>query len=319
MSRIGEHLSPISPTSEASGIRGHLWEQFVLPFRLDTRLLWNPTCPGPVAVRNQVVTVHDLSSIEHPEWFDWKYALWNRALIPLVLRRARQIITVSNYTQERLHDLLDVPRQKMTTIYNGVDDRFEPRPDSEVTAMREALDLPCGPYVLSLSALQPRKNLQRLLHAWSRLSCDDTSLVLAGGAGRPTIFHGFSLDSVPSNVHLTGYVDDEWLPALYTGARVFAYPSLYEGFGLPVLEAMACGTPVITSDRTSLPEVAGDGALLANPLDVDDISTVLHRLLHDDSLRRHLSKQGQKRGSEFQWEKTASETLSVLKQSAQAL
>jgi glycosyltransferase involved in cell wall biosynthesis len=265
-----------------------------------------------------VITVHDLSAIEHPEWFDWKYALWNRMLIPPLLHRVQHIITVSNYTQARIQDLFGVPRRKITTIYNGVDDRFMPRPADEIAEMRTALDLPTGPYVLSLSALQPRKNLQRLLKAWARIQeeLQGTTLVLAGGAGRPTIFQSFSLDRIPPNVIFTDYVADEWLPALYSGASAFAYPSLYEGFGLPVLEAMACGTPVVTSNRTSLPEVAGQGTLSVDPFDVGEMANAMRRLLHDDDLRSRLQKRGKERASEFRWEKTASKTLSILKQNA---
>jgi glycosyltransferase involved in cell wall biosynthesis len=203
----------------------------------------------------------------------------------------------------------------MTTIPNGVDARFSPPPASEIDRMRNALDLPDRPYLLSLSALQPRKNVQRLLHAWRemrpRLS-EPVTLVLAGGAGRPTIFHGFSLDSIPDDVVFTEYVDDALLPALYGGAQAFVYPSLYEGFGLPVLEAMACGTPVVTSNVTSMPEIAGDAALLVSPFSVSSIADGLYAILTNTDLRDRLRERGRERAASFSWETTASETLALL-------
>ena len=315
LDRLEGQYEPISPERwPSAGTLGHLWEQFVLPLRLDDRLFWNPTCPGPLAVSNQVITVHDLSALEHPEWFDWKYALWNRVLIPPLLHRVQHIVTVSDYTQTRIQDLFGVPRRKMTTIYNGVDGRFMPRPADEIAEMREALDLPAGPYVLSLSALQPRKNIQRLLRAWARIQeeLQETTLVLAGGAARPTIFQSFSLDRIPPNVIFTDYVADEWLPALYSGATAFAYPSLYEGFGLPVLEAMACGTPVVTSNQTSLPEVAGGGAHLVDPHSIESIAGGVKQVLEDCDYRDELRREGRERAKSFEWERTATETLRVL-------
>ena len=320
LDRIGNRFDQVAPHSSTEGIKGHSWEQFVLPWKLDDCLFWNPTCPGPLAVTNQVVTVHDLSPLEHSEWFDWKYALWNRLLIPILLRRVRHIITVSSYTKQRVRELIGVPEEKITVVYNGVDERFTPASLERVANMREELGLPSGPYVLSLSALQPRKNLERLISAWTHI-CDQlgegVSLVLAGGAGRPTIFHNFSLEDVPSDIFFPGYVNDDLLPALYTGADAFLYPSLYEGFGLPILEAMACGTPVVTSNITSLPEVAGDAALLVNPYEVCSIANGIQRIVDDSELRDKLRKKGLERARRFTWERTAEETWQVLKSVAE--
>lgn len=307
-------LRYLFPNGKASGAIGHLWEQVVLPFRVKGALLWNPTCTGPLAVSDQVITVHDLSTLDHPEWFDWKYALWHRLIVPILLRRVRRIIAISAFTKRRILSHGDIPSERITVVYNGVDQRFRPCAEKEVMHVREALGIGEGPYVLSLSALHPRKNMARLLQAWELAAeqIPEVHFVLAGGAGRENVFGQFSLGAVPARVHLTGYVEDQHLPALYSGAEAFIYPSLYEGFGLPVLEAMACGTPVITSDVTSLPEVAGDAALLLNPFDVEAMAEEIVRVMEDDALRRQLRKKGLERARRFTWERTAEETWQVL-------
>ena len=322
LKRLDGRMEQVRPTSfSGGGIPGHLWEQFVLPFRLDDRLFWNPTCPGPVAASNQVVTVHDLTVIEHPEWFDPKYALWHRLLIPLVLRRAQHVITVSQYTKDRVHARYGVPNRDITVVHNGVDDRFRPVSNDQVQKARNALDLPPNPYVLSLSAHEPRKNLGRLIAAWNHLqeqSAFETMpfeypprLVLAGSTAQSDVFQDFSLGETSSDIIFSGYVPDELLPALYTGAEVFVYPSLYEGFGLPALEAMACGTSVLSSDTTSIPEVTGSAAMLVDPTRVEDIERGLRRLLANPDLRARLGDAGAQRAQSFTWERTASETWAV--------
>jgi glycosyltransferase involved in cell wall biosynthesis len=264
-----------------------------------------------LAVGNQVITVHDLTAVDHPEWFDWKYALWHRALTPLALRRCRHIISVSHYTKQRIQQRYGISEKKITVIHNGVERRFAPVGEDAINRVRSELDIPAGPYILSLSAIQPRKNLRRLLRVWEHVQSTldgSVTLVLAGGEGESTVFRSLALDDLPSNVHFTGYVDDDLLPALYTGAKAFVYPSLYEGFGLPILEAMACGTAVLTSDVTSLPEVAGESASLVDPRSMDDIKEGLTRLLQDDPLRSHLQKKGKERAASFTWDKSVRKT-----------
>ncbi len=312
LDRLEGKYECISPEKWPSGgVPGHLWEQLVLPLKLDNQIFWNPTCPGPVAVTNQVITVHDLTAVEHPEWFDWKYAFWHRILTPLALRRCRHIISVSHYTKKCIQRRYGIPREKITVIHNGVNRRFAPAEDYAVNRVRQELGIPKGPYILSLSAIQPRKNLQRLLRVWEHAQNavdGSVTLVLAGGQGRSTIFRNFSLEDPPANVHFTGYVDDKLLPALYTGAEAFVYPSLYEGFGFPVLEAMACGTAVLTSNVTSLPEVAGEAAILVDPRSEDDIKDGFTELLRDGQLRSRLQERGKERAASFSWDKSVRKT-----------
>lgn len=316
--RLSIPVREIHPENWPSeGIAGHLWEQFALPFLINDGLLWNPTCPGPVAARNQIVTVHDLTAIERPEWFDRKYALWHRALTPLALQRCRHIIAVSHYTATRIKDRYSIPDEKISVVHNGVDQRFSPSSENGIARMRQRLDLPDGPYVLSLSAIEPRKNIHRTLRVWDQIQEDlpeKIHLVLAGGAGRPTIFHNYSISSVPDNVYFTGYVDDDVLPDLYSGAEAFIYPSLYEGFGLPVLEAMACGTAIITSNTTSLPEVVGEAGIRVDPTSDQDLYEGLGRILGDADLREQYALKGKERAASFRWQDTADKTESILRQ-----
>jgi glycosyltransferase involved in cell wall biosynthesis len=186
---------------------------------------------------------------------------------------------------------------------------------AEIESMRESLGIGSGTYLLALSSLEPRKNFARLLQAWREVQHSvpaDIELIVAGGTGDPRVFAADSAMPIPPRTRFIGYVPEEHLPALYSGACAFVYPSLYEGFGLPPLEAMACGTPVITSNTTSLPEVVADCAVLVDPLDTSSIAQGIWRVLSCGSLGQMLSQKGEQRSRLFTWERTAFETLQVL-------
>lgn len=319
LKHLPDEVAPIAPAKYAGGVLGHLWEQAILPLRVNGRLLWNPTCTGPLLVPRQVTTVHDLSSLDHPEWFDAKYVAWHRLIVPRLLRRTKHIIAISEYTKQRTMAWAGVEAHKITVIPNGVDARFYPRAANEVTVARSALGLGDQPYVLSVATLEPRKNIARLVEAWTAARKhlpEGTLLVLAGGKGSASVFNSTLLDGVPPGVVFTGYVPDEHLPALYSGAEVFVYPSLYEGFGLPILEAMGAGTAVVTSTATSIPEVAGDAALLIDPHRTDDIARAIVEVMTDAQLRARLREKGTRRAEQFSWPRTAQRTWSVLQQVA---
>ena len=208
-----------------------------------------------------------------------------------------------------------MPAEKIVVIPQGVDRRFQPLPAGVIEETRQRLCLPQR-YVLFVGNLAPRKNLPRLMAAWNSISArfPDTKLVLAGAANR--VFRDAGLPRPPATVTSLGYVADEDLPALYGGALCFAFPSLYEGFGLPILEAMACGVPVLTSNVTSLPEVAGDAALLVDPYCVESLAAGLERLLRDDGLRSELARRGLDRARPFSWQRTAAATWQILAETA---
>jgi glycosyltransferase involved in cell wall biosynthesis len=314
-SRFNDLADTVKPATPLTGMKGHFWEQVFLPPAARGRVLWSPNNTGPVATYRQVCTFHDLIPLDNPEWFSPRFSAWYGWLMPRLARHVAHLIAVSEFTKQRIVELFGVRPGKVTVIPNGVDRRFSVRPAEEVAATRKQLGLPEGNYLLFVGSLEPRKNLGRLLLAWERAQSqlpDDTWLVVAGAKGRSQVFSQVSLQQLPPRVHMTGYVSDEGLPALYSGALAVVYPSLYEGFGLPPLEAMACGTPVITSNTTSLPEVTGDAAVLVDPLDPDQIASAIARVVADSALRAELSRRGTARAADYSWDSAASATLQVL-------
>lgn len=313
--RLERHVETVQPRGPLHGLRGLAWEQAVLPLRLRGRLLWSPCTSGPLAVGAQVVTVHDLAPLDHPEWLTAKFAAWYRLLLPRLLRRARHVIAISEFTKQRLLAALGLAEEKITVVLHGVAPRFAPQPPAAVAAARAATGMPPGPYVLSLGTLEPRKNLSRLLEAW-QLALPDLPpglrLALAGGRGNPAFFRGPGLGDLPPRVQLLGHVPEDHLPGLYGGALAFAYLSLYEGWGFPPQEALACGTPVLTSNAASLPEVVGAAALTVDPADPGAIAAALIRLTSDAGLRARLSSAGRERARQFDWARTAEQTWRVL-------
>jgi glycosyltransferase involved in cell wall biosynthesis len=216
---------------------------------------------------------------------------------------------------------LGIRPDKVSVIPNGVDERFAPRTPEEIEAVRRALGINATDYILCVGSLEPRKNLRRLIEAWAKIPPmlgADVELVIAGARGSSRVFDSVGLDPLPPRVHFTGYVSDEQLPALYSGALALVYPSLYEGFGLPPLEAMACGTPVVTSSGTSLAEVAANVAVMVDPEDVDSIAHGIRRVVSSSALREELRRRGLERASQNTWERTARQTLDLLLEQAKS-
>lgn len=319
LNRLQSELQPIAPKKPLHGIAGHIWEQFVLPTRLRGNLLFSPSNTGPLIEERQVVTIHDITPLEHPEWLNPRFAKWYQFLIPRLVHKARRIIAVSNFTKSRICEVTSVQPDKVVVIYNGVDERFRPKSSEEIARTKDTFGISNFRYILTVATIEPRKNLQRLLEAWDAWHVNlpqDIWLVIAGAKGKDLVFRDAVFNRLPPKVCMIGHVSDEHLPALYSGALAFIYVSLYEGFGLPPLEAMACGTPVLTSNVTSLPEVVGDAAFTVNPYDIDAIAEGIKRLVEDDNLRKELSQKGLARAKLFSWERTAEVTWSVLKEAA---
>lgn len=303
------------PAWAVRGLKGHAWEQIVLPARAGRGLLWSPVHSGPLAVRNQVVTVHDLVALDHPEWLSPGFSRWYRFMLPRLVRRARHVIAISDFTRQRLQQVTGLPDDAVSVIHNGVGTRFRP-PDSRARqCMRNVMGLENARYLLSVGTLEPRKNLTGLLRGWQRALLnlpDDLELVIAGAPGRSSVFAEATLGDLPPRVRLAGRIDDEILPALYAEAEWFVYLSLYEGFGLPPLEALACGTPVIVSDIPAFREVFGDAAVAVAPQDEDAVADVLQRAVSDIGLRSALAERGLIRAAKFDWHETARRTRQVL-------
>lgn len=266
-----------------------------------------PVCPVPV-----VPLIADISYEYFPQFFDPLEVLQFKASIRWSARRARRILTVSESSKRDLVNTYGVPPDKIDVAHLGVDlQRFRPSTSSDKTKAPSSEYGIREPYLLAVGNLQPRKNLVRLIEAFLELKRERPelphSLALVGKAAyrHDEIFRRIQDLGLGDQVVFTGYVPDEDLPALYRGAAAFAYPSLYEGFGLPVAEAMACGVPVLTSNLSSMPEVAGDAAVLVDPEDTRSIAAGLLRILTDPRLAAELSEKGFRRARGFTWERTA--------------
>jgi glycosyltransferase involved in cell wall biosynthesis len=261
-----------------------------------------------------VLTVHDLIFRLLPGQHKPLNRWYLNLSMPLFCRRAAHIIAISEQTRRDVVSAYGVPADKISVIYEAADPRFRPQSPEAIAAARARYHLP-ERYLLSVGTIEPRKNLARLLAAFERLKAEGLTdaLVLAGKRGWLTGEFDAALERSPSKqaVVFPGFVADADLPAVYAGAQVLVMPSLYEGFGLPVLEGMACGVPVACSNCSSLPEIAGQAALFFEPTDAYDISDALRRLLRDPELQDALRGAGLRQAGRFSWERTAQETLAV--------
>lgn len=262
-----------------------------------------------------LLTVHDLSFIRVSESASPSLKAYLDKVVPRSAQRADHILADSVATKTDLIELYKTPADKITVLLSGVDSRFQRQPENIITAIREKYSLDTTPYIFSIGTVQPRKNYVRLINALKQLHADGfpLHLVIAGGKGwlDDPIYASIEQSDLQSFVHFIGFAADEDLPALYSGAVCFAFPSLYEGFGLPVLEAMACGTPVLTSDVSSLPEVAGDAAILIDPYDTEAIAQGLKSLLDDTQSRETYIRKGYERAGLFTWQRSAQQLLKI--------
>ena len=284
-------------TTRVNGIAGHAWEQFILPTKMGSNsILWSPANTGPLAIRNQALTIHDLSPLEYPEWFRKSFAMWYRLFLPTLAKRVRVIFTPSEYVRRKVMERFGVENVIVTP--NGVDASiFHPG------AQQKQYEFP-KKYILFVGSLQPRKNLPGLMQAWHKIKDEfpDTWLVMAGEAGnvyRSVKFFG------DERVRFLNYVAEEDLPGLYAGAELFVLPSFDEGFGLPALEAMTCGTPVLVSNGGALPETVGDSGFIFDLSKPDTLVSMLREILCDNGLRRSWKEKGLAHARTFSWGRTA--------------
>jgi glycosyltransferase involved in cell wall biosynthesis len=287
----------VRPPATLSHRAGHAWEQLVLPARArKAGLLLNPANLAPLAFPRNAVVIHDAAALRHPGWYSPLYGRWQRGVLPVIAKRARLVITVSEFSRRELAELLHVDTH---VVPGGVDARFHPQADPEPA--KAALGL-TKPYVLTVASRTTRKNLASLGATARRLADEGIDLVAAGGH-RPQ----FQGDDNPARA--LGHVPDAHLPGLYAGAAAFVLPSWHEGFGLTCIEAMACGVPVVAARAGALPETCGDAARYADPFDPDDIATQVDQAIHDDALRAA----GPQHARQYTWERTARELDALLK------
>jgi glycosyltransferase involved in cell wall biosynthesis len=293
-----------------------LWEHTLFPFVLwkdrvdllhatmNVAPWWSP-CPV-------VVSIMDLAYMRYPHVHPRGRRLYLTAFTRLTVRRARAIITISRFTRDEIVRLLHVPAERIHVTPLGVDSNMRPLPANQVESFRQQRGLP-ERYLLYLGNIEPRKNLPRLVQAYAQVRDLGVPLVLAGPRGwsYSALFQTVETLGLSEQVLFPGFVAQEELPLWYNGATALLYLSLYEGFGLPPLEAMACGTPVLVSNAASLPEVVGDAGLQVSPDDVDGMAAALQRLVQDAGLRQDLHQRGLERARGFSWERTAQETAAL--------
>jgi glycosyltransferase involved in cell wall biosynthesis len=276
----------------------------------------------PVRGTSAIVTVHDLSFLRVPECFVPGFRQYLEKAVSRAVHRAQRVLADSESTRQDLIELMSVEPDRVNVLYPGVESRFRPIQDVEILDMvRDRYRLPAK-FILGLGTLQPRKNFEGLIEAFRRLlttetergpSTRDVCLVIVGDKGwmYEEILALPERMGLTARVHITGFVADKDLPAIYNLASVFAFPSRYEGFGLPLLEAMACGTPVVAADNSSLPEVVGDAGLLVDSSDAGALADALARLLQDQLLRRRLIAAGRRQVQRFTWEQAARSLLRI--------
>ncbi len=312
---------PEAPNLTAVQLRAPLvennltWNEFALPAALRhwrPDLVHNISYTLPVAVRGpSVVTVHDISYARHPEWFAAKAGAYLRWGTAQAARRATLVVTDSEFSASEIAEVYRVPRERIAVVPLAADTIFTPQQDTADIRRRYALP---RRYVLYVGGIHTRRRVPLLLRACAGVLAErDAHLVIVG----PASGDGFDARAeaeragLGERLTLLGFVPERDLPGLYAAADAFAWPAVYEGFGLPPLEAMACGTPTVVADAGSLPEVVGDGALLAAPESVDSLAQALARLLDDDALRADLAQRGPARAAQFSWADTARQMLSI--------
>jgi glycosyltransferase involved in cell wall biosynthesis len=278
----------------------------------------------PLRHARGVLTVHDLAFLMRPDCADERLRTYLEGVVPRSVQRADFIVADSENTRNDLVVLLGVAPASIAVVPGGVEARFVPITDAVVLrTARRRLRVGDAPFVLAIGVIEPRKNLNRLMDAFFALKQRgavpaDLKLVLAGGKGWlfDGIFEHHAASPVRDDIIMPGFVPDQMLPAIYSAASVLAFPSLYEGFGLPILEAMACGTPVVASLASCLPEVAEGAALMIEPTDVDGLSAALELALLDTALRARLIEQGRQRAAKYTWQSAAELLLQVYKKVA---
>jgi glycosyltransferase involved in cell wall biosynthesis len=257
-----------------------------------------------------VITLFDFGFLRHPETVSPANRLFLKTMMPRFVRAAERCIAISEFTRAEALDLFDLPAEKVAVAHLGVGSEFLPAGEEAVQSLRQRYELD-GPYLLFVGTTEPRKNLGSVLRALRLPECAGLKLVVAGsgGWGEGDVRESFDALEAQGRIRRLGRVAQSDLPALYTGAELLVFPSIYEGFGIPLLEAMACGCPVICSDRASLPEVAGDAAVLVASTSADAWAEAIVGVLEDTAKRRCLRERGLARAREFTWRRTAERTL----------
>ncbi|MBF0441521.1 MAG: glycosyltransferase family 4 protein [Oligoflexales bacterium] len=305
------------PLKKGGHFRNHLWEQYTLPklarsHKVD--ILHSPANMAPLFYKGpSIVHIHDLCFVVNPQWYSYLFHTVYNIVIPRLARKATRIITNSNNSRNDLLQFCRVDSGKVSLVYWAVDQIFTGHAVNKDSS--QEISFPKEGYILYVGSLEPRKNIPILIEAYEKLRSDNpeikTKLVLIGGENPLFAEVRLKIKKFKDDVIFKGFVNDKSLREYYRNATVVAYPSLYEGFGLPPLEAMASGVPVVTSNTSSIPEVVGTAALMVSPYDRDQLADTLARVILDKDLRIHLSKEGLMQVRKFNWYRVARNILSI--------
>jgi glycosyltransferase involved in cell wall biosynthesis len=312
--RLKEYVCEIQDQSYSRGIKGHMWEQFVLPRKVPRgELLWSPCTTGPLRVSYHVPTIHSLAFLEFSDGFSAVFREWYRFLIPRLARRCPRILTVSEFSKSRIVELLKVPESKVGIVYNGVNSNFHPASSDEIGEVKRKFKIDCR-YFVSLGTLEPRKNLRRLFQAWpllrKKMGDEPIKLIVIGKS--ENVFRQEKFENITDDIVFTGRLSDAEIRGVMSGASGMIYPALYEGFGIPPIEAMACGCPVACSNATALPEVVGTAAVLFDPLSIESIADSMVDVL-DESKKQSRIDAGLRQAGKYSWDVSARQVLEELR------
>ncbi len=310
---VHKEVASVLRVKRIGNLTGHLWEQVELPFYLrrklgSSSLLVGLVNTGPIYYEKQIITIHDLAFLRYPNWFSREFRFFYKVLIPRIANLAKKIVTVSYFSKQEMVSVLGIPQNKIEVVYGGISERFRSDPSIEKED-----------YILGVASLEPRKNFNGLLMAFKKLIVKRRfrkyKLLIVGS--RNKVFSDPKLENLMRevrNVEFVGHISDNELITLYQKAKLFVFPSFYEGFGLPPLEAMSCGTPVIVSNVSSLPEVCGDAAYYVNPWALDDITRAMEEILGDEFLQKELIRRGLERVKLFDWAKSSNKLWNIIKE-----
>ncbi|MCI1857418.1 MAG: glycosyltransferase family 4 protein [Sporolactobacillus sp.] len=288
-------------------LRGHAWEQIELPLYIREKILINFCNVGPLFKSNQIIVIHDASVFLHNNNYSRLFRWWYRLLIRMETRFSKKVVTVSDFSCNEIKKYTSISGEKIKVVYEG-NEHFQRIPADENYIIKKKLNR--DRYVLAVSSLNPNKNFKSVVDAVNLLKNEKIDVVIVGGKNNK--IYGASQISGQKNVHYLGYVSDTQLKALYQHAFCFVYPSFYEGFGIPPVEAMTVGCPVIVSNTSSLPEICGNAALYCDPHNPADITDKIKLLMRDKVLKRRLIERGLERVSNFSWLKCAREIYNLI-------
>ena len=303
---LANHLE----TQRIGRFKGHLWEQYSLPRFLrrqkDRPLLVNLANTAPLYYRPKIVTIHDLAFMRNSAWYGRRFNFYYKTLIPRIAKTSVKVVTDSLFSKKEIMQLLHLHDARVEVVPCAVS-------ESILAASKTGLTNAHGDYILAASSPSPRKNIKRIVEAFERLKHPNLKLLIVGSDNGSVFGRKFQDMIQPGeNVIFLGYASDAELARLYTHAKLLIFASLYEGFGIPPLEAMACGCPCLVSNTSSLPEVCGDAALYCDPYDVADITARMKSLLNDEGLRRQYIARGRERVRKFSWDESAKKLVGII-------